>query len=191
MSAGAAIASKSTIQLLGEDIRFLKLSLGELHNLDESLFSSDLLLACVVLPPFAFFAAFAYRKRQEKLSGRVDQLRFAKAGREASKRLKVARKLLLQGNTESYHAEVSNAIFSYLGDKLHISKASLTMDEAARLLGQRGVAAETVESLRVCIERAEFARFAPAGDTREARTEILDAVTAIFNDLEKSLRRKA
>ncbi len=191
MSAGAAIASKSDIQLLGEDIRFLKLTLGELHNVDEPLFSSDLLLAFVVLPPFAFLAAFGHRKRQEKLSGKVDQLRFAKAGREASRRLKGARRLLSQGNTESYHAEVSKALFSYLEDKLHISKAALTMDEAARLLGQRGVAAEVVESLRACIERAEFARFAPASDSREARTEILDAAAESINTLERSLRRKA
>lgn len=191
MSAGAAIASKSDIQLLGEDIRFLKLSLGELHNVDEPLFSSNLLLACIVLPPFVFFAAFGYHKRQEKLSGKVEQLKFAKAGREASRRLKGARRLLLQGNTESYHAEVSKAIFSYLEDKLHISKAVLTMDEATRLLDQRGVTAETIESLRACIERAEFARFAPASDTQEARTEILDAATAIINTLEKSLRRRA
>jgi hypothetical protein len=191
MSAGATVASKSDIQLLGEDIRFLKLSLGEVHSIDESPFSSDLLVACLALPPFAFLAAFGYRKRQERLSGKVDQLKFAKASREASKRLKGARKLLLQGNTESYHAEVSKAVFSYLEDKLHISKASLTMDEAARLLSQRGVSSETIESLRSCIERAEFARFAPASDTQEARTEILDAATGIINTIEKSLRRKA
>jgi hypothetical protein len=191
MSGGAAIASKSNIQLLGEDIRFLKLSLGELHNVNESLFSSDVLVACLAFPPILFIAAIGYRRRLEKLSGRVDQLRFAKAGREASKRLKGARQLLLQGNTESYHAEVSKAIFGYLEDKLHISKASLTMDEAARLLGERGVAAETIESLRGCIERAEFARFAPAADTKETRTEILDAATGVINTVEKSLRRKA
>jgi hypothetical protein len=191
MSGGASVASKSSIQLLGEDIRFLKLSLGELHPLDESLLSNGLLLVCIVLPPFLFIGAFVYRKRQDKLLGKVDQLKFAKAGREASKRLKLARKLLSQGNTESYHAEVSKATFAYLEDKLHMTKASLTMDEAARLLGQRGVSQKTIESLRVCIERAEFARFAPATDTKAARTEILDAATTVINDIEKSLRRKA
>jgi hypothetical protein len=191
ISGGAAIASKSNIQLLGEDIRFLKLALGDIHSLNESLFSSDLLVVGLVLPPFMFLAAFAYRKRQDGLSGRVDQLRFAKAGREASKRLKLAKKLLSQGNTESYHAEVSKAILGYLEDKLHISKASLTMDEAARLLEQRGVTSAMIESLQSCIERAEFARFAPASDTREARAEILDAAATVINNVEKSLRRKA
>jgi hypothetical protein len=190
MSGGASIAAKSSIQLLGEDIRYLKLSLGELHNVDESFFSGNALLALVILPPFVFITAFVYRKRQETLSGNIATLRSAKAGREASRRLKLARKLLSQGNTESYHAEVSKATFRYLEDKLRLSKASLTMDEAALHLEQRGVPAKTIQSLRTCIERAEFARFAPANDTKEARAGILDAATAVINELEKSLRRR-
>jgi hypothetical protein len=45
--------------------------------------------------------------------------------------------------------------------------------------------------LHTCIERAEFARFAPASDTRAARTEILDAAATIIDDIEKSLRKQA
>ena len=191
MSGGAAIASKSNIQLLGEDIRFLKLSLGELRNTSESLLSDNLLLACIVFPPFMFLAAFGFRRRQEKLSGKVDQLRFAKAGREASKRLKFAKKLLSQGNTENYHAEISRALFGYLEDKLHLTRASLTIDDAAQLLEQRGVTPDTVASLQACVERAEFARFAPASDTQEARAEILDAATVVINNVEKSFGRKS
>jgi hypothetical protein len=190
VSGGASIASKSDIRLLGEDIRFLKLSLGEMRQLNESPFSSGWLAVAMIVPPIVFIGAFAYRKRQERLSGRVDQLRFAKAGREASKRLKQARKLLSQGNTESYHAEISNALMGYLEDKLHIQKASLTIDEAAILLGEHRVTAETVQSLRSCIDRAEFARFAPASDTKEARAELLDAAAIIINGVERSYSKK-
>lgn len=190
ISGGAAIASKSDVRLLGEDIRFLNLTLGELQPIGESLFTSNWLVALFVVPPIAFLGAFAYRKRQEKLSGKVDQLRFAKAGREATKRLKQARKLFSQGNTESYHAEVSKALMGYLEDKLHIPKASLTIDEAATLLEQHHVPTETVQTLRSCIDRAEFARFAPASDTQEARAELLDAATGIINSVERSFSRK-
>jgi len=190
ISGGAAIASKSDVRLLGEDIRFLNLTLGELQPIGESLFTSNWLVALFVVPPIAFLGAFAYRKRQEKLSGKVDQLRFAKAGREVTKRLKQARKLFSQGNTESYHAEVSKALMGYLEDKLHIPKASLTIDEAATLLEQHHVPTETVQTLRSCIDRAEFARFAPASDTQEARAELLDAATGIINSVERSFSRK-
>ena len=191
VSGGAAIASKSDIRLLGEDIRFLKLTLGELHQIGESPFSGIWLVIVLVFPPLAFLGAFVYRKRAEKLSGKTDQLRFAKAGREATKRLKQARKLLSQGNTESYHAEISKALMAYLEDKLHIQKASLTIDEAATLLEQSGVPSETVQTLRSCIDRAEFARFAPASDTQEARAELLDTAAGIINNVERSFGRKS
>lgn len=191
ISGGAAIASKSDIRLLGEDIRFLKLSLGELHQISESPFSNGWLPALLAFPPLAFLGAFAYRKREEKLSGKADQLRFAKAGKEASKRLKQAKKLLSQGNTESYHAEISKALLGYLEDKLHIAKASLTIDDAATLLQQRGVSDETIQALRSCVDRAEFVRFAPASDTQEARTELLDAAAGIINGVERSFGKKS
>lgn len=191
VSGGAAIASKSDIRLLGEDIRFLKLTLGELHQIGESPFSGIWLVIVLVLPPLAFLGAFVYRKREEKLSGKKDLLRFAKAGREAAKRLKHAKKLLSQGNTESYHAEISKALMSYLEDKLHIPKASLRIDEAATLLEQNGVSFETVQTLRSCIDRAEFARFAPASDTQAARAELLDAAAGIINNVERSFGRKS
>lgn len=188
---GAAIASKSDIRLLGEDIRFLKLSLGELQPLNESPFSSSWFAIFIALPPVAFLGALVYRKRQERLSGKVDQLRFAKAGREATKRLKQAKKLLSQGNTESYHAEISKALMGYLEDKLHITKASLTIDEAVTLLERRGVPTETLQSLRSCIEKADYARFAPASDTKEARAELLDTAADVINSVERSFGRKA
>lgn len=190
VSGGVSIAAKSDVRLLGEDIRFLKLTMGELQPIGQSLFAGTWLFTLFVVPPIAFLAAFAYRKRQEKLSGKVDQLRFAKAGREASKRLKQARRLLSQGNTENYHAEISKAIMGYLEDKLHIAKASLTIDDAASLLQQHHVPQETVQSLRSCIERAEFARFAPASDTQEARSELLDTAAGIINSVERTFSKK-
>jgi hypothetical protein len=190
MSAGAMVASKSDVRLLGEDIRYLKLSLGEITQIDASPFSGGWFAAFMILPPLAFLGAFGYRKRSEKLSGKVDVLRAAKAGREAAKRLKQAKKLLSQGNTESYHAEISKALMEYLGDKLRIQKSELTMDDASAQLAEGGVPVETLQLLRSCIERAEFARFAPASDTQEARTELLDTAAGIIGAVEKSYSGK-
>ncbi|HTY35814.1 MAG TPA: BatD family protein [Bacteroidota bacterium] len=191
VSGGASIASKSDIKLLGEDIRFLKLTMGELQPVGESLLLNNWVIALFALPPVAFLGAFGYRKRQDKRSGKVDQLRFAKAGREAAKRLKLARKLLSQGNTESYHAEISKALMAYLEDKLHLEKAALTIDQAASLLEQHHVPQDTIQTLRSCIDRAEFARFAPSSDTKEARTELLDAAAGIINSVERTYSKKA
>lgn len=190
MSAGATIASKSDIKLLGEDIRFLKLSLGELQRVNESPFAGAWLYFGLVLPPFMFIGAFVYRRRIEKLSGNIRRLRFEKAGKEAAKRLKQARKLFSQGNTEHYHAEISQALMGYLQDKLHSSRASLSLEDAILQLEQKGVSKETTQQLKSCIERAEFARFAPSSDTKEARAELLDAAANAINAIEKSFNDK-
>ena len=190
VGSSVTIAGKSDIRLLGEDIRFLKLSLGQLQRVGESPFAVASLVVALVFPPILFLGVFVYRKRQEKLSGNLGQLRFEKAGKEASKRLKHAKKLFSRGDTESYHAEISRALMGYLEDKLHISRASLTLDRAIVLLQQRGVAAETAQDIQLCIERADFARFAPEADTQQARSELLDAAANVINNLERSFSRQ-
>jgi hypothetical protein len=191
VASGASIASKSDVRLLGEDIRFLKLSPGELRRVDESPFLVAWFATGMAIPPFLFVGALVYRKRKERLSGNLYKLRFQKAGKEANKRLKHAKKILAQGNTESYHAEVSKALMGYLEDKLHASRATLAVDDAVQKLQGGGVSTEAADALRGCFERAEFARFAPSTDTREARVELLDNAAEAISSIEKMYNGKA
>lgn len=181
----SSIASKEDIKLLGEDIRYLKLSPGELQNLSDSPLSGGMFYLGTFLPPLLFVGAFAYRKRMKAIYGDMPKFRFQQAGKEAARRLKQAKQLLAQGNTESYHAEISKALLGYLEDKLHLEKSSLTVEEAVNRLQQRGVDDNTLAQLRTCIERADFARFAPDSDTSGARKELLDAASAAINAIEK------
>ncbi len=186
VASGVTVAAKSDIRLLGEDIRFLKLTSSKFIRLDESPFAGGGFVAAMILPPLVFLGALMYRKRMERLTGNIHRLRFEKAGKEATKRLKLARKLLAQGNTQSYHAEVARALTMYLEDKLRIPKASFSIDEAVQRLQARGVDSETIGQLRSCLERAEFVRFAPSTDTQVGRQELLDAATEAINRIEKS-----
>lgn len=182
----ASIASKEAIKLLGEDIRYLKLDPGELQSISDSSYFGGTFYASVLLPPLAFVGAFLYRKRMKSIYGDMPKFRFQQAGKEATRRLKRAKQLLAQGNSESYHAEISRALLGYLEDKLHLEKSSLTVDEAVSRLEQRGVDEQTLTQLRTCIERAEFARFAPDSDTTGARKELLGAASATISAIEKT-----
>ena len=181
------IASKEDIKMLGEDIRFLKLSLGSLRQADESPFSSPWLPVGLLVPPLMFVGAFIYRKRMEKIYGDMPRLLFETAGREASKRLKVAKTLLAKGNTESYHAELTKALRGYLEHKLRIPQATLSLDEALPQLGERGVPEDTLQKLKACIDKAEFARFAPSADSRAARKDLLDAAAEAISAVERTM----
>jgi hypothetical protein len=186
-AASGSIVAKTDVRLLGEDIRFLKMSIGHLQRRESESTTGTGFVFALLLPPIGFLVAIVYRKRMEKIYGDLPSLRSQKAGKEATKRLKNARNVLAQGDTKTYHAEISKALFGYLGDKLRIPPASLTFDEAASRLKQAGVEVNIIENLKSCIERAEFARFAPSSDTQTARQDLLDAASGAIEALEQSL----
>jgi hypothetical protein len=181
--------SKEDVRMLGEDIRFLKLSAGNIQHKDDA-GSSEWFVFGIVLPPLAFAAAWFFRKRMEKIYGDMPRLLFETAGREASRRLKKARALLEQGNTESYHAEILKALTEYLEHKLRTAKADFIMDTAVTHLRQRGVKEEVIKSLKTCMERAEFVRFAPSSDTTETRKELLDIAAGAINGIEQTFSKR-
>jgi hypothetical protein len=188
-SSGISLTAKEDVRMLGEDIRFLKLSPGRLQNADEGK-SSWLFVFGMILPPVAFAGAWFYRKRMEKIYGDMPRLLFETAGREASRRLKKARALLEQGNTESYHAEILRALLVYLEHKLRTPKSKFAMEEAVLQLRQNGVNEDVLQSLKTCMERAEFVRYAPASDTTDARKELLDIAASAINSIEQSFGRR-
>ena len=188
-NSGTSLNAKEEVLMLGEDIRFLKLSLGRLQSAEE-IKSSGWFLLGIILPPCMFAGAWFYRKRMEKIYGDMPRLLFETAGREASRRLKKARALLEQGNTESYHAEILRALMVYLEHKLRTPKAKFVMEDAVLQLSQNGVQKEVVQSLKTCMERAEFVRYAPGSDSKDARKELLDIAAGAINGIEQSFGKR-
>lgn len=180
--------TREDVQLLGQDIRFIKLQPGTLMPAGTyERFGLTFLLG-LILPPIAFVGAVIYRKRMEKVYGDLPSLRFERAGREASKRLKTARQLLSQGNAQKYHEEVLRALTEYLEQKLRLSKATLAIDQVRSLLETHKVSQGTVERVQSVIERAEFARYAPGADSASARKELLDSASQAIDGVEKEFR---
>lgn len=190
-AAGTSTASKEDIRLLGEDIRFLKLDTGSLILAEDADSDDTWTVAMMIVPILFFGVTYAVRRRREQMMGNVSLVRSRKAGREATRRLKSARKILAAGNTETYHAEVSRAMFGYLSDKLRIPPGQLTLDTVDNALRGKSVGEEAIGRLRSCLERAEFARFAPGADSREARMDLLEAAADAIDEIERSLNGKS
>jgi RNA-binding protein YhbY len=189
-SSGISVTAKEDVRMLGEDIRFLKLTIGHLQRADE-IKSSWWFMFGIILPPLAFAGAWVYRKRMEKIYGDMPRLLFETAGREASRRLKKARALLEQGNTESYHAEILRALMVYLEHKLRTPKSKFVMEDAVTQLKQNGINEEIIQSLKSCMERAEFVRYAPGSDTTDVRKELLDIAAHAINGIEQSFGKRS
>jgi hypothetical protein len=181
--------SKEDVRLLGQDIRFLKLDAGDLEPAEGAGRFGMASWALLLLPPLAFVGAYVARRRMERIYGDLPTLRFERAGREVSKRLQQAKKLLAQGNGEQYHAELLRALMSYFEHKLRMPKASMSSEEILARLATKGVQEEILAGVRQCMERAEYARYAPGADTREARQDLLGAASRAIEAIEQSFKR--
>ncbi len=188
LAMGSAGLSREDVQLLGDDIRFLKLDPGTLLQNGGTRLVDGLFILFLVAPPLLFGATFVYRKRMEKVYGDLPSLRFERAGKEASKRLKRANALLSQGNAQEYNAEILRAVTGYLEHKLRIQKSSLGMEDVVRRLEQHSVSADTLGILQDVIERAEYARYAPGGDSADVRRDLLERADTVLRAIEREFR---
>lgn len=188
-TSGVNLGAKENVQMLGQDIRFLKLSIGTLQRVEEGS-ASEWFWFGLVVPPLVFIGAWVYRKRMERVYGDMPKLLFETAGREASKRLKKAKLILEQGNTESYNAEILRAMSEYLEHKLRTSKANFSMEQAIQQLAQHGVSDEMQQKLKSCVERAEFARYAPGSDSKVARKELLEVAAKVINGIDSTFSKR-
>ncbi len=179
---------KEDIRVLGEDIRFIKLTTS-LQKTDEeqSPLMSFLLL---FVPPLLYIGAWSYQKRRERLYGDMPRFLFETAGRAAHQRLKKARQLFEQGNVEQYNAEILSTLTDYLIHKLRISRSAFTLERAIEELHNHKVPQNTLLKLQQCVERAQFTRYAPQSDTKQSRRELLDLATEVIQSIETSFRKK-
>ncbi len=189
-SSGISVASKEEIRILGEDIRYLKLTVNKMQLKGEETGQYWFIFA-LLLPQIMFIGFWLYRKRMEKIYGDLPRLLFETAGREASRRLKKAQTLLEQGNTKDYYSEISKALIGYLEHKLRIDKAKFIMDEALMQLKEKGIDEKTINSLKSCIEKVEYVRYAPGSDTITARKELLDSAMVVIKKIEENFTKRA
>jgi len=94
------------------------------------------------------------------------------------------------GKQSDFYAEISQALFGYLEDKLRIPKAEMSLERAESELGRRRIDGDLLASLRRCTEQCEYARFAPAGDGTAGMSDMYRELTKVIVGLERSLSVK-
>ncbi|MBI4548876.1 MAG: protein BatD [Ignavibacteriae bacterium] len=179
--------SKEDVKLLGEDIRFIKSGSISLRRKGESFVGSAIFYACSISPLLAFAGFVFYVKKHEKVLGDVAALRIRKARKIAQKRLVQAKRYLQSMKKEEFYAEVSRALWGYIGDKLSLSPADLSLELVRQRLESRGVANEAITKLGSTIEQCEYARFAPSADSLEMDQVFSEAIELIAT-IEEQLR---
>ena len=182
--------SQGDVKLLSEDIRFIKTSNFNLEPKQEISLIKPWFWFSLIIPFFSLVGAVVFKRRQDKLSGNVQLMRYQKAEKAARKRLKLSKEALDKNDVTNFYAELSLALFGYLEDKLGIQKAEFTLEGAVEKLIRKNVPEDLIEQLKNIAGKCEYARFAPQGEiSAEAPGLYNEAVKAIV-DVDSSLERR-
>lgn len=182
--------SKEDVKLLNEDIRYIKTSDFDLKPKDEITLIKTWFWILLVLPMAALFVLVAIQKRNDKLSGNVQMLKYQKAEKAAKKRLKASKLALDSNNLSGFYSELSSALYGYLEDKFNIQKSEFTLETALEKLKLRNVDDTLIERVRTIAEKCEFVRFAPQGETSATANEIYEETVKVIIEVDSSLEKK-
>ena len=182
-------AQREGVQLLSQDIRFIKAGDGSLSRRGERLYASPLFVLLSVLPVLGFVVLFVSSRRREAAMRDTVSLRNRRAMRIAQKRLRQAEQLLTSsGRHAAFYSEAARALWNYLADKLNIQQADMSLDQVVAQLSARGVRADVVSDLKTLLESCEMARFGRAHSGEEEMKKTFVEAGRIIVELEKSLR---
>ncbi|MEW6193896.1 MAG: BatD family protein [Bacteroidota bacterium] len=182
--------SKEDVKLLSEDIRYIKTSDFNLERRQEVSLIKPWFWISFALPLAALFTAVGIRKRQNKLYGNLQLLKYQKAEKAAKQRLKTAKHALDLNRVTEFYSELSLALYGYLEDKLGIQKSDFTLELSLEKLKQNNIPEQLIERVKVIAEKCEFVRFAPQGETSASASEIYDETVKVIVEVDSSLERK-
>jgi len=156
--------SKEDVELIGKDIRYIKVGSLELETQSEPFFGSLNYWLSFLGGILAFLVIFILRQKQIKTASNSVLVKNKKAKKEAIKRMKLAKDYMAKNQSESFYEEIVKGIQGYLSDKLNISLSEFTLDKAIIDLKKRGVSDAKLEQLKDVVHECEFARYAPSKD---------------------------
>ena len=185
-SAVSGNISKSDFQLLGKDIRYIKLQEPEFINTTGNFYGSISYYSLVFAPLLLFFGLLTYRNKMEALNSDQILLKSRKATSVAQKRLKNARKLLETNQQHALQEEISKALWGYMGDKLAIPFADLSKEKIESSLNAKQVNQEYIKSFLSTLDQCEMSRF--AGTTTLNDASLFDLAVKTISDIENSLK---
>jgi len=189
--------AREDVRLLSEDIRFIKIGTPSFARVGDRLWTGGAFLGLLFLPVAALVGTVVYTRRRRSIAQDEAGYRNRRAIRVAQKGLKQAEYLLKEKGAKGapssaqrtrFYAEVSRALWKYLGDKLNIPQAEFSIERAMAVLTERSVEGGLLHALKVLLETCDMARFAPTSMEIGVMQKTYDEARRIIVELERTLR---
>ncbi len=179
---------KEDVKQLGKDIRYIATSTFELSKEEEPLFGTLAAWLMYLIPLFISLVLFVFFRKQVIENANISMVKNKKANKVAQKRLKLAQKLLREGNKEKFYEEVLKAVWTYLSDKLSIPVAELTKDRVESELTNHSVDSVVISKFVQILNTCEFARYAPNSGQQEMGN-LYDETMQAISSLEEVFKK--
>ena len=123
--------------------------------IDNLLFGSLLYWLFYIVPAVVFIVFFIVYRKQAAENANVAKMRTKKANKVATKRMKLAGKLLAENSKEAFYDEVLKALWGYISDKLNIPVSRLSKDNVEEKLRNYGVSDELIKDFLNALNECE------------------------------------
>ena len=154
--------SKEDLQMLGQDIRFIKLGLKNTSPIGSTMMWSATFFGLVALIIALFFGAIFMLRKVIEQRGDITRTKNKKANKVALRRLKKAKNYMINSEPERFYDEMLKAMWGYVGDKLTIEISQLTKENVSARLQMKGVSPAKIDALMSLISACEEAQYAPS-----------------------------
>jgi hypothetical protein len=153
-------ANKTDLQLLNQDIDYIKTELGS--NYSNTSFTQSLTFYILYFIPIVLLILFIlWRKKQEQQNQNQTAYRKQKAKKIVQKRLELSRQYLQQNDVKKFVEELNHAIWGFLSDKFSIESSKLTREKIEEVLISKGADEQIRKDVIELIDKCEFAHYAP------------------------------
>lgn len=183
----ANFTNKENLQVLNEDIRFIKQNAVRLTSRGDYFFGTTAYWLWYILPALAFTLFVLLYRKQIAANANEVKMRTKKANKVAARRMKQAGKLLSENKKEDFFDEVLKALWGYVSDKLNIPVSQLSKDNIEEALRSHNVADEQIKEFIATLNECEFARFAP-GDSNQAMDKVYNASLSVIGKMENQVK---
>ena len=157
----STLVSKTDVEDLGNDIRFIKQSGVSFSDGNSKFFNSFKFWMIFALIITLFGITLIVRQQQIKNNANVIGMKNRLAGKTSRKRLKLAATYIEQNKKDEFYAETLNALWGYLSDKLAIPRADLSRDNVQEKFAEKQIDSSVTQKFIDVLDTCEFEHYAP------------------------------
>ena len=181
-------SGQEDLQELNKDIRYIKTGDANQHLTGDFFFGSTTYWISIAVLVLVFITLFVIFRQRAIDNANVAAMRGKKANKVATKRLKLAARLMTENKPGEFYDEVLRALWGYVGDKLNIPVAQLSHDNISSKRAERGVHQSIIDKFIGALDECEFERYAP-GDPKGNMSKVYDKAMLAIEKIEEVMKK--